>query len=76
MWRGMFSNFFESGGQIICEGKPVDKETAETLYSSLTSKKLYIESYGMSSKEAMLKYNGKIEDYRTDEGIIKKREFK
>jgi len=58
MLGGMFSGCEE------CEGS----WNYEEPYTGTKRKKISLEFYGMSSKTAMLKYNGGVSDYRTSEG--------
>lgn len=77
MCGSMFSKYFESGGDIYFQNNKIDRQKVFKLLEDDPEliNQMTIESYGMSSRRAMMKYEGKVANYRTDEGIVKMRKL-
>jgi IMP dehydrogenase/GMP reductase len=66
MVGGMFAGHDESGGEIITK-RFITNELDEN-DEQIIETKYFKRAYGMSSKEAMNKYNGGLKEYRASEG--------
>jgi len=64
----MFDSLSAIGPPILCTNQPERDYSLQTGYNKIYEKQKFKEFWGMSSKRAMEKNYGKMEDYRSSEG--------